>query len=160
MILRPVAAADFARVRTVTEAAFGRPDEAGMIEAVRAENRVLVEIVADAECGIVGHILFSRLSAEPAALIAGLAPLSVTPARQRRGFGAALARRGLEECRALGAVGCVLLGSPAYYGRFRFARAPANIECRFAPLDAFQALAFGPNAFARPIRLAYPAAFD
>ena len=42
------------------------------------------------------------------------------PAYQDRGIGTALVEAGLVELRALGALGCVLVGDPGYYGRFGF----------------------------------------
>lgn len=131
-----------------------------MVEAVRAGGRVLTELVAEDHGAILGHVLFSRMSSQPPSLFAGLAPLAVAPVAQSRGFGGALVREGLEACRKLGAAGCVVLGSPAYYGRFGFQRAPATIDCRFSPLDAFQALEFTVGAFTAPVSLAYPPAFD
>ncbi|HEY1878366.1 MAG TPA: N-acetyltransferase [Caulobacteraceae bacterium] len=160
MIVRPAHPVDFPAIRTVVSAAFGRADEADMIDLVRTGGQGLVELVAEVDGAIAGHVLFSRMTSEPAALIAGLAPLAVDPGNQGCGIGSALARRGLEICRELGAVGSVVLGAPAYYGRFGFRRAPATITCRYASLEAFQALAFAAEAFARPMSLAYPPAFD
>ena len=160
MIVRPVRKDDYASIRNVVAAAFGRPDEAGMVKAVRAGGEGLVEFAAEVDGLIVGHVLFSRMECQPAALVVGLAPLAVAPESQGRGIGGALIRRGPEACHGLGAVGCVVLGSPAYYGRFGFRRTPATIDCRFSPLEAFQALEFAAGAFAAPIHLAYPPAFD
>ena len=50
----------------------------------------------------------------------GLGPVAVAPERQGAGIGAALINAGLDELRARGAAGCVLLGDPAYYERFGF----------------------------------------
>lgn len=160
MSVRLVRPEDYSAIHEVVAAAFGRGDEALMVEAVRAGGQGLVELVAEGESAIVGHVLFSRMTAEPPFLVAGLAPLAVSPDVQGRGHGAALVRLGLEACRDLGVAGCVVLGSPGYYGRFGFRRAAATIACRFSPLDAFQALEFEPGAFAAPISLAYPPAFD
>ncbi len=160
MIIRPVRKRDHSTIHDVIAAAFGRPDEAGMVEAVRAGGQGLVEFAAEVDGALVGHVLFSRMDCQPSAFVAGLAPLAVTPECQDRGIGGALARRGLEACRELGAGGCVVLGSPAYYGRFGFRRAPATVDSRFSPLEAFQVLEFVAGAFAEPLRLAYPPAFD
>ena len=160
MIVRLVRQDDHTVIRDVVTAAFGRPDEAGMIEAVRAGGQALVEFAAEDEAAIVGHILFSRMTCWPAALVAGLAPLAVAPQSQGRGIGGALVHAGLVACRAQGVDGCVVLGSPSYYGRFGFRRAPASIDCRYSPLEAFQALEFTSGTFARPLALAYPPAFD
>jgi predicted N-acetyltransferase YhbS len=70
-----------------------------------------------------------------------------------------LTRAGLDTCRVLGVEGCVVLGDPAYYGRFGFIRAPATLASPYAHLAAFQALAFAPGVFDRPLTAAYPSAF-
>ena len=160
MIVRPVRPTDFPAIRAVVTAAFGRADEADMVDQVRTGGQGLVELAADVDGALVGHVLFSRMTCEPAAFVAGLAPLAVAPDHQGRGIGGELVNRGLEACRDLGAAGCVVLGAPAYYGRFGFRRAPPSITCRYSSLEAFQALAFEDEAFDRPMSLAYPPAFD
>jgi putative acetyltransferase len=49
----------------------------------------------------------------------------VLPDLQRQGIGSMLIREGLQRLRLQGAAGCVVLGNPAYYGRFGFAHDPA-----------------------------------
>ena len=158
--VRAARAADFAAISTLVAAAFGRPEEATIVEAVRAEGAALVELVAEEAGAIVGHVLFSRMGSRPAAFVAALGPLAVAPARQRQGFGSALAGQGIEACRSLGAAAIVLLGHPAYYPRFGFsAEAAATIRSPYAGLPAFMALELRPGALAAPLDLAYPAAF-
>ena len=53
-----------------------------------------------------------------AALLLG--PLAVDPAVKSAGIGAALMRHALEEARLLGHRAVLLVGDPAYYGRFGF----------------------------------------
>lgn len=71
--------------------------------------------------GIIGHVGFS-----PVTLSGGetgwfcLAPLSVTPERQGEGVGSRLAREGFAALERLSAAYCVVVGDPAYYGRFGF----------------------------------------
>ena len=50
----------------------------------------------------------------------GLAPVAVLPARRRSGIAARLVREGLEACRERRRGFVVVLGDPAYYGRFGF----------------------------------------
>lgn len=73
-------------------------------------------------------------------IVRGLGPVSVMPAHQRMGIGSALVRSGLRRLRERGAAGCVVLGDPAYYGRFGFAPAPGLIYPG-PPPDRFMALA-------------------
>jgi putative acetyltransferase len=72
----------------------------------------------------------------------GLGPLAVLPVRQKTGVGSALARAGLDACRQLGHPWCVVLGDPAYYGRFGFSRAlDAGVANQFGARDAFMIIA-------------------
>ena len=91
-MIRTIEDGDFVAVRTVVTAAFGQAEEAELVERLRADGDALVELVAEREGEVVGHILFSRLglvgqSDELAA--AALAPVSVAPAMQSAGIGGA-----------------------------------------------------------------------
>lgn len=158
--MRPATAADHAAIRRVETAAFGRDDEAGMVEAARAEGATLVELVHEQAGEIVGHILFSRMTVTPARFIAGLAPVAVTPEAQRRGIGDALCRAGIEAVRALGAEAVIVLGHPDYYPRFGFSTAAARLlTSPYAGSPAFMALELTPGALGTPLKVDYPGAF-
>jgi putative acetyltransferase len=92
LVLRREHADDRRAIRALTEAAFGRPDEADLIDRLRAEGAVLASFVARYQEEIVGHILFSRMLIEtdgtdvPAVT---LAPMAACP---RFGFAADRAR--------------------------------------------------------------------
>lgn len=159
-MIRYARTSDHPAIAAVVEAAFGRADEARLVEALRAEGDAMFELVAEEDGAVVGHILFSRLHADRAELIAALAPVAVQPGRQAAGLGAALVRAGLESAREFGACGVLVLGEPAYYGRFGFsAAAAAEVAAPYRGLAAFQALALEPGVFDRPMLVAYPAAF-
>jgi putative acetyltransferase len=160
--IRPAASEDHAAIRAVTQAAFdtSTADEAGIIDGVRAEGLALVELVAEIDGEVVGHVLFSRMRTGPDRAFAGLGPLAVSPALQRTGVGSALARAGIEACRAAGMEAVVVLGHPPYYPRFGFsAAAAAHIASPFAARPAFMALALQPGALDRPVKVDYPKAF-
>lgn len=162
MTIRPASAADHAAIRAVTDAAFAESpgDEAGIIEGVRTEGLALVELVAESGGDVVGHILFSRMRAEPQLAVAALGPLAVAPALQRTGVGSDLTRAGIEACRALGMQAVVVLGHPPYYPRFGFsAAAAARLTSPYAGSPAFMALALEPGALHQPLKVDYPAAF-
>jgi putative acetyltransferase len=151
---------DFPAIHAVEAAAFGREDEALLVENVRAEGAALVELVAEEEGQIVGHILFSRMTCEPMKRIAGLAPVAVRPDAQRRGWGQALCRAGIEELRRMGAEAVVVLGHVDYYPRFGFSREAAKlITSPYAHLDGFMAMELVTGALAAPIKADYPRAF-
>ena len=158
--MRRPTAADHAAIRTVVAAAFGRPAEADIVEAVRAEGAALVELVADKHGEIVGHVLFSRMRADPHLFVAALGPLAVRPDAQGQGHGQALTWAGLEALRALGAQAVVVLGHPAYYPRFGFSPDAARaLASPYSGLPAFMALELRPGALSAPLKVAYPAAF-
>ena len=46
-------------IRRVNEAAFGRPDEAALVDALRGSEAVICSLVAEEAEAIIGHILFS-----------------------------------------------------------------------------------------------------
>lgn len=52
------------------------------------------------------------LASNPALKIMGLAPVAVSPERQRQGIGSALVRAGLKECKNLGFGAVVVPGPP------------------------------------------------
>jgi predicted N-acetyltransferase YhbS len=130
--LRPERASDEAAIAAVVTAAFAdHPHSAGseafIVQRLRDAGELTLSLMAhDPEGTILAHVAFSPVST--AAGVEGwygLGPVSVIPARQREGIGSALIRDGLARLEALGAAGCVVLGEPAYYGRFGFAHDPA-----------------------------------
>jgi putative acetyltransferase len=161
--IRPEEAGDHAGVRAVNVAAFETPAEADLVGALRAQARPLVSLVADEDGAIVGHIMFSpvTLPGHPFALM-GLAPMAVTPARQRGGIGSALVRAGLEACRRLPAGAVVVVGHPEYYPRFSFAPGVrSGLACAYdVPAEAFMVLELRPGALQGASgRVQYHAAF-
>jgi len=116
-------AAEIAKVvRTAFAQRYGSGDgEVGLIEALRADGDVLVEMAALEKDEIVGHVLFSRMTADPpASQIAALAPVAVRIDRQNQGIGDVLIRAGLAACREKGIDAVIVLGDPPYYRRFGF----------------------------------------
>jgi putative acetyltransferase len=158
--VRPATAADHPAIRAVETAAFGRPDEAGMVEAARAAGAALVELVEEREGRIVGHILMNRMTVSPPRLLAGLAPVAVDPAFQGQKIGDGLCRAAIEAVRALGCEAVVVLGHPDYYPRFGFsAEAAKPIASPYAGSPAFMAMELAAGALAAPLKVDYPAAF-
>jgi putative acetyltransferase len=159
-MIRYARPSDHPAIAAVVSAAFARPDEARLVEQLRADGDAMFELVADEAGELVGHVLFSRLWADRDDLYAALAPLAVRPDRQRAGFGAQLVRAGLEAAPQFGAVGVLVVGAPAYYGRFGFSRAAAaRVSCPYSSLAAFQGLALHPGVFGVAMTVAYPSAF-
>ena len=166
MLIRPESPADRDAVRRVHATAFTTPEEADLVDALRAGASTLVSLVAEDAGEVVGHVLFTpaMLPDHPDRRLMSLAPLAVLPKRQRSGIGDALTRAGLERCREIGVGAVVVLGHPAYYPRFGFVRADAfGIGCPFvdAPSDAWMLLEIAPGHLCGAIGTTrWHAAFD
>jgi putative acetyltransferase len=159
---RPSRVADAAAITRVVTDAFGGAEEAALVERLRSDGDILVELVAEEEAGLVGHILFSRLELEgpvdrlPAA---ALAPVSVRPGLQQRGVGGELIRQGLDACRDLDVPAVIVLGHPAYYPRFGFdAALTRSLQAPFSG-PAFMALELRAGVLSSPRRARYASAF-
>jgi len=153
--IRPEREGDHQAVHDLTAAAFGREDEARLVERLRQSDAFIppLSLVAVAEERVVGHVLFSRIGIESptgagAVPALALAPLSVQPEFQNRGIGTRLVREGLKRSWQLGHTIVVVVGHPSYYPRFGFSPAGAGgLEAPFAvPDEAFMALALVPGA--------------
>jgi putative acetyltransferase len=71
----------------------------------------------------------------------GLAPVAVVPELQTQGIGSKLIREGLKQCKQAGYDAAVLLGYPAYYSRFGFARAADfGLQNEYGVVDEFMVL--------------------
>lgn len=122
-LVRALRAQDEDAVHELVARAFGRPEEADLVRALRGEVEPLLELVAEAEGRITGHIAFSPVIPErvaPGVLAFGLGPMAVAPGLQRGGIGAELVAAGLAACAARGVGLVFVLGHPSYYPRFGF----------------------------------------
>ena len=127
MLVRAERPTDYTAIAAVTEAAFGKPREARMVEAIRASDGFVPELslVADDDGVIVGHIMLSYVSFEDGRRLLELGPMSVRPDRQGKGIGGALIRAALAVADERGEPLVLVLGHPSYYPRFGFRRASA-----------------------------------
>lgn len=175
LVIRPGNAADpaeCAAIADLVERAFRAVPESdgtegALVAALRASGDVVADLtlVALESERIVGHVLFSRMHVGDTSALA-LAPLAVTPEKQRMGIGSALVRRALERARqadkAPGAPRFVIvLGHPDYYSRFGFTRA-ANFGIAVPegfPPECFLALELVPGPALANARVRYAAPF-
>ena len=131
-------------IKSVNQAAFGRFDEANLVDQLRKTSPLFISLVAKIAEHVVGHILFTPVTyVQPDGFSLeglGLAPLAVLPEFQGKGVGTALCWAGLKKSKAKGYPFIVVLGHPGYYSRFGFEPASKyNITCAFdgIPDDAF-----------------------
>jgi putative acetyltransferase len=137
MVIRPEEEKDYHAIWNVNRLAFGeRTEEAKLVDELRDEGYNRLSLVAEDGGTIVGHILFSDLPIETrngAVQALALAPLAVTPSRQRQGIGSALVREGLRLCAEQGHRIVVVVGHPSYYCRFGFsAQLAERLDSPFA----------------------------
>lgn len=159
--IRAVAAAAFAGAEHSAPSveSDGAPGEATLVTWLRADPGWIAALSLVAEMGgeVVGHVVCTRGYAGDLPAL-GLGPLSVAPAYQRHGIGAALVEAVLAAARREGESLVALLGDPAYYSRFGFRPA---VELGVAAPDPrwgdyFQALALGADAPQGAFRYAAP----
>lgn len=162
MPVREATPADYAAIRAVLRHAFFGGDEANLVEQLRADGDVLVELVAANEIAIQGHILYSPLAIEreDGTLAAtALAPVAVLPPFQKQGLGAALIRAGNARCADLGLSAIIVLGHKDYYPKLGFSAALAeSLEAPFSG-PHFMALELEPGALRDGGRVRYAKAF-
>lgn len=160
LVIREAEAKDHEAIASLVEAAFGQRDEAGLVDKLRHDGDVVLELVATNEGEVVGHIVFSRLVVKEGASrfdAVALAPVAVVPDRQGSGIGRSLIENGHHILEERGERLSIVLGDPAYYGRFGYARDRASGFDSDYQCEALQALAWGEAPATG--RLSYPAAF-
>ncbi|MDQ3695792.1 MAG: N-acetyltransferase [Chloroflexota bacterium] len=159
MKIRDETPADFTAIRAVVNAAFPGPAEARLVDRLRADGDAVYSLVAVEDVAVVGHVMFSRMTAPVRAL--GLGPLAVAPGRQRTGIGRRLVHSGLARARDDGWEAVFVLGDPAYYQRFGFtATFAAGFTSPYAG-PHLMGLALGDDPLATTTgRIAYALAFS
>lgn len=146
MKIREETAEDIPIIFEINAAAFGRPEEALLVDRLRAKKAIILSLVAVQENRLVGHALFSPvlIHRENGVVIvaAGLGPIAVLPENQDQGIGGALIKRGIDLCRGVRYRAMIVLGHPNYYPRFGFQAARQfGITCTYdVPDDAFMVL--------------------
>lgn len=148
IVIRAEQARDIEAITQVTYAAFlgkfsDHPTEHLIVNCLRDAGMLTLSLAAELNRKIVGHVTFSPVTInEQFVDWYGLGPISVVPDLQKQGIGSKLILDGLARLRNLGAKGCVLEGSPAYYQRFGF-KPRAGLTYHAAPApEFFMALPF------------------
>lgn len=137
LTIRRETPADYRAVEELTYRAFLRVELPGR---TRCDEHFLAHIMRDVPGFVpeldfvaldgdtpVGSILYTKSIVETAAgarhVMLTFGPLSVLPAYQSRGVGAALVRHSIAEAERLGYRGIFIFGHPGYYHRFGFRNA-------------------------------------
>ena len=140
-IVRNETPADYQSIEQLNKRAFGGPDESRLIRNLRGIDSRIISMVALDRERVVGHIMFTPVTAEGAdgrTPAAALGPMAVDPAVQKHGIGSTLVRAGLEATRAAGEKLVFVLGHERYYPRFGFEpAAPRGFHFRSAKFDPY-----------------------
>ncbi len=124
MNIRSLYPSDKYAIAELNRQVFGRDLEAKLVESIRHSDRYIpeLELVAELNHAVVGHILFSYIDlvGQENLQVLGLAPMAVQPEFQRQGIGSALVRMGLEAASSRGESIAIVLGHPQFYSRFGF----------------------------------------
>ncbi len=121
LTIRASSAGDIDAVVALYPLAFPEEDLVPVVRDLLADPEVAMSLVATIDDEIVGNVIFTSCAVEDSNLNAALlAPLAVSPARQRQGIGTAIVQAGLQLLDANGVDVVLVLGDPAYYGRLGF----------------------------------------
>jgi len=133
--IRNEEAKEIEQVREILKAAFPTEAESKLVDALRANGKASISLVAERSGQVLGHILFSPVTTTP--------PSAVPPNVQAQGIGSQLIREGLCLCQELEDGYCFVLGNPKYYQRFGFARASkCDLQNEYGVDDEFMVIRF------------------
>lgn len=156
-IIREEQTKDIEQVRSLLQAAFSTDAESKLVDALRANGKAVISLVAVCAEEVLGHILFSPITTSPPAEARGigLAPVAVLPGVQSQGIGSQLIQAGLQLCQELKFDYCVVLGSPEYYHRFGFEAAGEHgLENEYGAGEEFMVLYFTDHPVSGLVRYA------
>ncbi|MGA7586219.1 MAG: N-acetyltransferase [Rouxiella badensis] len=150
MLIRVEIPVDAAGIDNLLRKAFGRDDEADLVQRLREDGLLTLGVVAtDDEGGVVGYAAFTPVDVQGEdRQWVGLGPLAVEESLRRQGLGEKLVYEGLDSLNEFGYAAVVVLGAPEYYGRFGFKPAAQfNLHCRWPDsAEAFQLYVLANNA--------------
>jgi len=121
MNIRETDSADLPLIETLYPVAFPGEDLLPLVRQLLGGENDVLSLGAMEGGRLIGHVAFTVCRIAGADVtVALLAPLAVDPELQRRGVGTALVEEGFRRLRSRGIQRVVVLGDPAYYGRFGF----------------------------------------
>lgn len=107
-------------IQDLNERAFGRLDEGRIITQLENDGAAILQIVAEMEGQIVGHLMFYHIGVLGRLGAIGLGPMCVDPWVQREGVGSGMVSAGLTHLKNNHASIVFVVGHPEYYPRFGF----------------------------------------
>ncbi len=149
--IRAESVGDIEAVRRMNVLAFGREDEARIVDRMRERGVALISLVAVMDDQVVGHALFSPVDVVGETAVSpsiALGPIAVLPEMQKQGIRGKLIQAGLKACRDAGHGAVFVLGHPTYYPRFGFRPTkPHGISCEFpVPDEVFMVVELVPGS--------------
>lgn len=132
-------------IRKVHEQAFGRKDEADLVDTLLSSDALIsdLSIIAILDGRVVGHILYTRVdivndqdasNSSKGNYAIALAPLAILPEFQKQGIGKLLMTESIAKADKNGHGIIIVLGHPEYYPKFGFE--PASQFGMSSPFDA------------------------
>jgi putative acetyltransferase len=153
LILRGERDTDFNDIYEINKQAFGREDEAKLINALRKTRNYVkgFSIVALQDDKIVGHAIFTHaaiMNQGKRFNCLALGPMAVLPELQRKGIGKKLVEEGILRAKENNFKAIVVIGHSEYYPKFGFIPASTKkIRSRFnVPDENFMVIELNPNA--------------
>jgi putative acetyltransferase len=164
MIIREETEEDLLAISALNRRAFGGDYEVQLIDKLRAAHLVVASLVALDGNEVIGHLLFSSLAVEingKGVNAVALAPMAVSPERQRQGVGSRLVIEGLALLKKKQVEAVIVLGHTTYYPRFGFSpQLTQKLVSPFRGRAEFMALELVVGAISgREGSVKYPTAF-
>lgn len=165
MLIRTEIPVDAAGIDRLLRSAFPTGAEADLVQALREDGLLTLGVVAtDDEGGVVGYVAFCPvdIQGEDRNWV-GLAPMAVEESLRCQGLGQKLVYEGLDSLNEFGYAAVVVLGDPAYYGRFGFKPAASHdLHCRWSGAEeTFQLFTLTDDALTNASgEVVFPAAFN
>lgn len=116
--IRPSRPEDQAGILSVERKAFGRKQEARLVDQLIPAPQYTISLIAECDGRIIGHVLLTEIGAPVKAL--ALAPLAVLAEFREMQVGSRLVRTAIETAKTDGYEAIFVLGDVLYYERFGF----------------------------------------
>ena len=123
VFIRAEQPSDIRTIHALETAAFGRSEEADIVDMLRADGALWLSQVALLDGEIVGHAAYSLVTITDASneyRFPALGPIGVVPRLQKRGIGSALIEAGFRAVQDAEYGLLFLVGHTGYYPRFGF----------------------------------------